>query len=301
MPAKEQMSDFPFPFDSAFFERLQSLHLCSRRVFSGRLNAMHISRKMGAGMEFADHRPYTPGDDLRLIDWNLFARSEKLYTKLYRKEEDRNLFFMVDVSASMAVENEKFDFTRKLAAALAYIGLFEMDRVFLHGFAEGITAALPALRGRRAIIEAMSFISHLTPGGRTGFERAARDFIGRHGDSQGVLLVFSDFLDLDGVVPGLDILFRRGFEVLALHVVTPGELRPTFLGQWRLADPEGGRPHVEHVTRRMLARYRRTFHAHAERLQRHVRVRGGGYLRAVTDTPLEELILKELRAGRLLV
>jgi uncharacterized protein (DUF58 family) len=301
MPVEEKSEDFSAPFDSAFFERLQSLHLCSRRIFSGRLNAMHISRKLGAGMEFADYRPYTPGDDLRLIDWNLFARSEKLYTKLYRKEEDRNLFFLVDVSASMAAEPLKFDFARKLAAALAYIGLFEMDRVFLHGFAEGISATLPGLRGRRAIVEALGFLSQLVPGGRTGFEKAARDFIERHGAGEGVVLIFSDFLDLDGVVPGLEILFRQGFEVQAMHVVTTAERRPSFLGQWRLADPEGGHPHVEHVTRRMLARYRRAFAAHSEHLQRHMRVHGGRYLRVTTDTPLEELILKELRSGRLLV
>jgi hypothetical protein len=115
-----------------------------------------------------------------------------------------------------------------------------------------------------------------------------------------MVLVFSDFLDLDGTVPAMDALFRVGFEVLALHVVTPRELRPDFLGEWRLADPEGGRPHAAHITRNLIARYRKEFATHSARLRRHLQARQGGYVRAVTSVPLEDMILKELRAGHLL-
>jgi uncharacterized protein (DUF58 family) len=291
---------FEAPFDATFLARLQKLHLCSRRIFSGRLHAQHVSRKLGAGMEFADYRPYAPGDDLRLLDWNLYGRVEKLYTKLYRQEEDRNLFFLVDVSASMAAEREKFDYARKLAAAVAYIGLYEMDRVFLMAFSRGITATRPVLRGRRAVVEALYFLSRLKAGGETDLVQTSRDFRSVHGNKEGMVLVFSDFLDLDGAVPAMDALFRVGFEVLALQVVTPRELRPDFLGEWRLADPEGGRPHAAHITRRLIAQYRKEFASHSSRLRRHLQARQGGYVRAVTSVPLEDMILKELRAGNLL-
>jgi uncharacterized protein (DUF58 family) len=294
------MVELSHPFDSAFLARLQSLHLCSRRVFSGRQQAMHVSKKLGSGTEFADHRSYAPGDDLRLLNWNLYGRMEKLYTKLFRQEEDRNLFFLIDVSRSMAAEESKFDYTRRLAAALATIGLYEMDRVFLMGFAEGITVSRPVLRGRRALVDALHFLSGLRARGATDFVRTSQDFANRFGRSEGMVLVFSDFLDLDGMVPGLDTLFRLGFEVLALHVVTPSEQRPGLLGEWRMSDPEGGRPHTVHVTRRMLARYREAFAAHGERLRRHLQARQGGYVRALTSTGLEELVLRELRAGKLL-
>jgi len=251
-------------------------------------------------MEFADHRPYAPGDDLRLLDWNLFGRIEKLYTKLYRQEQDRNLFFLVDVSASMAAEQAKFDYTRRLAAAVAYIGLYEMDRVYLMGFSEGISVTRPVLRGRRAVVEALHFLSRLEPSGRTDFRQVGRDFAARHGAKEGMVLIFSDFLDLDGCVPAFDLLFKLGFEVLALHVITPAELRPFQLGEWRLADPEGGRPHTVHLTRRMIARYQQAFQAHGTRLRRHLQARRGGYVRANISTPLEDMVLRELRAGHLL-
>jgi uncharacterized protein (DUF58 family) len=296
MPALEIQA----PFDPAFLARLEKLHLCSRRIFSGRINAKHVSRKLGTGTEFVDHRAYAPGDDLRLLDWNVYARTEKLYTKLFRQEEDRNLFFLIDVSASMAVEQVKFDYARKLAAALAYIGLYEMDRVFLLGFSDGITVSRPALRGRRAVVEAMQFLARLKPAGKTDFKRTHRDFIAMHGGKEGMLLLFSDFMDLEGVVPALDGWFRHGFEVLALQVVTPTELNPTWLGEWRLANPEGGRPYTAHLTRRTLARYRQAMSEHGERLRRHLAARRGGYVRALTSSPLEDMILKELRAGHLL-
>lgn len=288
------------PFDAAFLSRLEKLHLCSRRIFSGRLHAQHVSSKLGSGMEFADYRSYAPGDDLRLIDWNLYGRVEKLYTKLYRKEEDRNLFFLIDVSSSMAAEPAKFDYTRRLAAAVAYIGLYEMDRVFLMGFSEGITAARPVLRGRRAVVEALDFLSRLQAGGRTDMHQASRDFSRRHRGKEGMVLLFSDFFDLDGAVPATEMLFKLGFEVLALQVVTPAELQPSLLGEWRLVDPEGGRPHTAHITRQMIRRYRAALAEHGQRLRRHLQSRRGGYVRAVTSTPLEDMILKELRAGRLL-
>ncbi len=294
------MPELGHPFDTTFLARLQSLHLCSRRIFSGRLNAMHVSRKLGAGMEFADHRPYAPGDDLRQLNWNLYGRTEKLYTKLYRQEEDRNLFFLIDVSHSMSAESEKFDFARKLAAALAYIGLYEMDRVYLMGFSEGITVSRPVLRGRRTVVEALDFLSRLKAGGSTDFVMTGRDFAQQHGGAEGMVLFFSDFLDLDGVIPGLEALFRLGFEVLAIHVVTPTEMNPRLLGEWRMSDPEGGRPHTVHITRRMVARYREEFTAHSEHLRKYLQARQGGYVRANTSTPLEELVLKELRAGHLL-
>jgi hypothetical protein len=115
-----------------------------------------------------------------------------------------------------------------------------------------------------------------------------------------MVLLISDFLDLDGTLPALDWLFGQGFEVLALHVVTPKELDPDFLGEWRLADPEGGRAHTVHMTRRLLGRYKAAFHDHSERLRRHLIARQGGYVRVNTRTPIEDLVLKELRAGHLL-
>jgi len=288
------------PFDAAFLSRLEQLHLSARRVFSGRQNAQHISRKLGTGTEFADHRPYAAGDDLRLLDWNVYARTGRLYTKLYRQEEDRNLFFLVDVSGSMGVEAAKFDCARRLTAALAYIGLHEMDRVHLLGFSAGVTAARPVLRGRRAVVAMLRFLSGLRPGGATDFNRLLHHFTGLHGGKEGLVFLVSDFLDLERVATALDGFFRLGLEVVGLHLVTPGELEPRLLGEWRLDDPEGGPARRVHLTRRMVARYRAALGAHGERVRRHLQARRGAYVRVRTDLPIEDLVLRELRAGHLL-
>ena len=272
------MADFDpqAPFDSNFLARLERLHLCSRRVFSGRQQAQHGSRKLGSGLEFADHRAYSPGDDPRLLDWNLFGRTGRLYTKLFHKEEDRNLFFLLDVSGSMGAEGHKFDYVRKLAAAIAYISLSEMDRVFLAGFSDGITVSRPALRGRRAIVEALRFLAGLQAAGKTDFISTCRDFRARHGASEGMVLVFSDFMHPEGVQSALESLFRAGFDVLALHIVTPEELKPPMLGQWRLTDPEGARPVNVHITRGMVSRYKKVLSAYSTTLRKYLQARRGG-------------------------
>jgi len=156
------------------------------------------------------------------------------------------------------------------------------------------------LRGRRAVVEALAFLSRLLAGGKTDLVQTSHDFAGLHGGQEGMVLIFSDFLDLEGSVPAMDALFKLGFEVLALHVMTPNELRPSLLGEWRLADPEGGRPYTAHITRRMIARYREAFAENEGKLRRHLQARRGGYVRAVTSTPLEDMVLRELRAGHLL-
>ncbi|HOX42688.1 MAG TPA: DUF58 domain-containing protein [Myxococcota bacterium] len=287
-------------FDPAFLSRLEQLHLSARRIFSGRQNAQHVSRKLGTGTEFADHRPYAAGDDLRLLDWNVYARTGRLYTKLFRQEEDRNLFFLVDVSGSMGVEQAKFDCARRLAACLAYIGLHEMDRVYLAGFSSGITVARPVLRGRRAVVEMLRFLSGLRTGGATDLGRTLHHFTGLHGGKDGLLFLVSDFLDLERVAAALDGFFRLGLEVVGLHVVTPAELEPRLLGEWRLEDPEGGPPRRVHLTRRMVARYKTALQQHGERVRRHLQARRGAYVRVRSDLPLEDLVLRELRAGHLL-
>ncbi len=292
--------DLQHPFDPVFLARLEKLHLCSRRVFSGRINAKHVSKKLGTGTEFADHRSYAPGDDLRLLDWNIYARTEKLYTNLFRQEEDRNIFMLLDCSLSMAVEKEKWDFSRKLAAALAYIGLYDMDRIFLLGFGQGITNTRPVLRGRRGVMQALKFLGSLDASGGTDFLHTARDFSSMHGQKQGMVIFISDFLDTEGLPAALDRFFSMGFEVLAIQVLTPFELDPKLLGEWKLANPEGTKPYTAHLTRRTLARYRNEIAAHGNMLRRHILAHRGAYIRAITSTHLEDLILKELRAGNLL-
>jgi uncharacterized protein (DUF58 family) len=284
--------------DPAFLARLDRLHLAARRIFSGRQQAAHVSRRPGAGSEFVEHRAYAAGDELRLLDWNALARTGRLTTKVFRQEADRDLVFALDVSASMGVEPAKFECARRLAAALAYIGLCELDRVHLVAFAEGVRAARAPLRGRPAAREMLRFWAELRAGGRTDLARLPARFPARRG---GLVFLISDFLDPAGLPAGLDGLGRLGHEVVGLHVVTPRELAPGLLGEWRLVDPEGaGASRRVHLTRGSLRRYGEALRAHGQAVRRRLQARRGAYVRVRSDAPLEALILRELRAGRLL-
>src|SRR5579872_2669433 len=153
-------------FDSNFLKQLEYLSLVSRRVFRGSLLAQRRTMQLGGGIEFADHRQYTPGDDFRYLDWNLYARHESLLLKRFQEEEDLHVYFLLDCSRSMAFgAPPKFDFARQVAAALAYIALADLDRIAVVGFANDILADFPLTRGKGRILALLKFLEALTPSG----------------------------------------------------------------------------------------------------------------------------------------
>src|SRR6516165_11950865 len=135
-------------FDSDFLKKLEYLSLVSRRVFRGQLLAQRRTMQLGSGIEFADHREYTPGDDFRYLDWNLYARHDELLLKRFQEEEDLHVYFLLDCSRSMAFgDPPKFDFARRVTAALAYIALADLDRIAVIAHAENVVADFPLTRG----------------------------------------------------------------------------------------------------------------------------------------------------------
>src|SRR6185295_17624536 len=134
-------------FDESFLKKLEYLYVVSRKVFSGRMRAERRTRKTGSGVEFADHRNYTVGDDLRYLDWSVYGRLDKLLLRLFEEEEDLHIYLLLDASASMRLSG-KFDYAQTLCAALAYVGLAKMDRVSIVPFSEGRRERLPPARGK---------------------------------------------------------------------------------------------------------------------------------------------------------
>ena len=146
-------------FDSDFLKKLEYLSLVSRRVFRGQLLAQRRTMQLGGGIEFADHREYTLGDDLRYLDWNVFARHDELLLKRFQEEEDLHVYILLDSSRSMAYgEPVKFDYARQVAAALAYIALADLDRVAVVAFAGDIVADFPLTRGKSRILSLLKFL-----------------------------------------------------------------------------------------------------------------------------------------------
>src|SRR3984957_5116351 len=153
-------------FGSDFLKKIEYLSLVSRRIFRGSLMAQRRTKQLGGGIEFADHRDYSAGDDFRYIDWNLYARHDELLLKRFQEEEDLHVYFLLDCSRSMAFGNPpKFDFARQVAAALAYIALADLDRIAIVAFAGEVIADFPLTRGKARILGLLKFLEALDPQG----------------------------------------------------------------------------------------------------------------------------------------
>src|SRR5450755_4002313 len=168
-------------FDDKFQRKLEYLALVSRRVFAGRLRAERRTKKSGSGVEFADHRDYQPGDDFRYLDWNVYQRFEKLLVRLYEEEEDLAIYFTLDASASMAFgDGKKLKYAKKVCAALAYVGLANLDRVTIVSTADKITDRMQQTRGKARIFKVFRFLRGLQPEGVTDLHDALKTFVAQN-------------------------------------------------------------------------------------------------------------------------
>lgn len=284
-------------FDSEFLKRLEYLSLVSRRVFRGQLLAQRRTKQLGGGIEFADHREYTPGDDLRYIDWNIFARYNDLLLKRFQEEEDLHVYILLDTSASMNFgDPNKFDYARKVAAAMAYIALADMDRVSIIAYADKVESVLPITRGKDNILKVLQFLEQLTPTGtKTNVATAAKALIQRS-QRTGLVLIVSDLFDQDGFRGGVDMLRHRKYEPHVIQLHSREEAAPRVLGDVELQEAEtGGRRKIT-ITERKLKQYQKVFAQFLDRIDTYCRNYSMGCTRTTTDLPFDELILRMMRA-----
>ncbi|MFM8321670.1 MAG: DUF58 domain-containing protein [Chloroflexota bacterium] len=295
-------------FEEGFLRRLEGLALVYRRLANSAMQGERRSARRGQSVEFADFRPYTSGDDFRRIDWNAFARLERLFIKLFVEEEDATLHLVIDASRSMDWgEPNKLQTAARLAGSLGYIALSGLDRVSIAVLDEGGVRRLPALRGKRAAVTMFDALAALRPtqagqasgngrgrGGAAGWS----EFAGQAG-SPGPLVLLSDLMD-DGWQAGLNRLAGRGFEVSLLHVLAPDELQPELAGDFKLVDQENGAEVEISANYETLERYRRTLQSWQDGWRAFCAPRGLHYLPLNTAAPLEELLFAWLpQAGML--
>lgn len=290
-----------------FVRRLDQLDVVTRKILAGRLSGERRSKRRGQSVEFADYRPYTHGDDLRRIDWNLYARLDRLFLRLFMEEEDLSLSVLIDVSRSMAYgQPAKLDYARKVAAALGYIGLAHHNRVGIFAFAETITGQAPAMRGRRPIPRMLAFLASLRAGTRTlpGGEPLPGDLaasIRRFALTQsgkGVVVVLSDFFEKGDIDAALKYLSGDRFDVYLVQVLAPQEIDPRaadLLGDLRLRDMEDGQTTEVSIGPALLKRYRESLDAHRAELRAKALRRGMMFMTSDTATPFEDLVLRHLR------
>jgi uncharacterized protein (DUF58 family) len=251
-------------------------------------------------MVFTDYRPYSPGDDTRNLDWGTYMRLDRLILRLFEEEADLPIYIFVDVSKSMGIgEPEKLDFARRFAAALAYVGLINHDRVSLVAFSDGVLSEMPARRGKNQMWRTLHFLDRLVPDGRTSLQNAFRKFFGAR-RTRGLVIVASDFLDGAGFEPAFQVIRRFGHDVFAAHVVSPDDREPSFGDDVVLVDSEDGSSLKAHLTPELLESYRKGFVKYCSEIEGFCRSHGWGYLRADTDAPFERLMMHALRNEGLL-
>lgn len=297
------MADAPL-FDEKTRRKLEQLMLQASRVRSGAIKGERRSAKRGTSIEFADYRNYTPGDDLRRLDWNVYARLDRPLTKLYEDEEDLAVHLILDASASMdwpregEAEWNKFDYGRRLLAGLGYTSLTTNDRLMLTAASGGDMAHFGPARGRGYGVRLLRYIGGLKAGGTTDLNASLRDYALRAG-RPGLCIVVSDLFSPSGYVDGLNMLLGKGHEVVFIHVLSPDEVEPPLAGDLRLVDVETGLPQEVSVDAAMRDLYMRRLDAWRADLRADLLKRGVQYIPVVTSTPWEKVILYDLRRAGL--
>lgn len=283
-----------------FIARLERLEIVSRKIFQGKLRGERRSKRRGESVEFADYRNYVVGDDLRFLDWNIYARLDKLFLKLFLEEEDLHVNILVDTSASMDWgKPSKARYARQVAAALAYIGLCNNDRVSLYAFAGGLRYELAGLRSKRVAPKMFDFLGGVECEGAGDMTLACKQFALRHPQA-GICLVLSDFLDKGGYESGLRLLLGRKFDLYCIQILAPEEIEPSLTGELRLTDIEDEDVAEVSISKALINRYKRNLKAYCEGLRDFCTRRGMTYAFASTATPFDQVIMAHLRRRGLL-
>jgi uncharacterized protein (DUF58 family) len=299
--------------------RLEQLQLLAARRAKSSARGERRSRARGQSVEFADHRNYVSGDDLRYLDWNLYGRLDRLFLKLYEEERELPVRIFLDASESMTFgEPRKFDFARQVAAAVGYVALCGFDRVSVQVFPNaerGIRStepggdnakletqntelaargALHSVRGRKSSLQFFQSLSQLTASGAANLNDALRRGA-LEARQAGLAVVLSDFLDPAGYETGLGALVGRGFQVNAVQILAPEEIEPTNFGDLRLVDAETGEHREVTFGKFRLKAYRQTVENFRQRLKEFCTACGISFFSVSSDTKLEDLLLRQLK------
>ncbi|MEO2159303.1 MAG: DUF58 domain-containing protein [bacterium] len=295
MPPKETL------FDDDFLKKLEYLNLMSKQMVPGHLHGEHRSKKKtSSGIEFSDYREYVSGEDTKNVDWRTFLRLDKLLLRTFEEEADLPIYIFLDSSASMNCgKPSKFDYARKITAAMCYVGLLNQDRVNLVGFNDGVDNQLSSRRGKSQIWNAFRFLEAMTTQGSTSMAQSFRGFFSSR-RRRGLVVVISDFLDPAGFERAFDMLRHFGQDLLAVHLYETEERDPNLPDEVMLKDAELGNVERVKITPSLMKAYRKVFDAHSEALEDYCKKNGWGYVTTSTETPFEDLILQVFRQGRFL-
>jgi uncharacterized protein (DUF58 family) len=287
-------------FNDEFLKKLEYLSILSKRLFAGQFRAERRAKRRGTGLEFADYRQYVAGDDFRHLDWKAYLRLNRLILRLFEEEEDLPIYIFVDVSQSMTYgDPSKVDYARRVAAALCYIGLSNLDRVHVVAYADKIRGELAPQRGKGRIFRVFRFLEEVAMGGETNAKDSFK-FYCTETRRRGLAVVISDFFDPQGFQSGLDILRHFKHDLFVLHIAAHEEVDPALKGELVLVDSENNVSREVTVTPSLLASYKVEYTRFCTDIESYCSKYQLGYVRTVTDFPFEELVLRVFRQGRFL-
>jgi uncharacterized protein (DUF58 family) len=285
----------PALLEPEFLHKLEQLELVSKKIFVGRMKGERKSKRRGSSVEFADHRQYSVGDDLRHIDWNVYGRLDKLFLKLFLEEEDLHFYTLLDTSLSMDFgEPTKLHYGKQVTAALAFIGLVNHDRVVLDTFSSGLDAGMSSVRGRSQMYRIVGYLDKLAASGASDLTAAAKAFAIKH-SGKGVVVIISDFLDKRGYEPALRYLLARNMDIYVIHVLSREEVEPEIVGDLRLVDAEDEDVAEITVSAPLLRRYKDNLNAFVGGFKEWCTKRGITYIFTTNQNPFDKLILNYLR------
>ena len=285
---------------TALMMKLERLSIAVKRSQLGVTKGERKSKRKGQSVEFADYRDYVQGDDLRHVDWNLYARLDQLYLKLFQEQEDLTLHLLIDASKSMGFGTpHKFLFAQRLAAAIGYIGLTAYDRVSVAALSDGALTSLAPLRGQASARRLFAFLETLEARGGTQLASACRAHVIRN-RAKGVALFISDFFDETGFEEALRQLAASGSEIYAVQVLAPEEIEPELSGDLKLIDSETQAFAEISVSHALIKRYHKNRDAFVERVRQYCVSRGIAHFLVSSATPIEHLTLDILRKGGML-
>ncbi|MEM8783285.1 MAG: DUF58 domain-containing protein [Planctomycetota bacterium] len=291
-----------------FMHRLDRLDVASRKLLRGSMQGERRSKQKGQSVEFADYRPYVVGDDLRRIDWNLYARLDKLFLRLFLEEQDLSVTVLFDTTRSMdwpqntATQPSKLLYAKQLAAALGYVALNQHNRLSVFAFADRLLGQLDGLRGKRSLPRLLQFLEDTPVSESPGDLSASLRQLALTQRRPGVVVVISDFLDKSAALSeSLRFLAGPKFDALAVQVLSPEERDPAkasgggIAGDLRLTDVEDGDVAEVSATSVLVGKYRETLRAYIESVRQSCVRRGVGFADVSTDLPVERLVLDTFR------
>ncbi|MDR7315614.1 DUF58 domain-containing protein [Brevibacillus nitrificans] len=281
--------------DPSWLARLERLQLASRRAASGGQAGLRRAKQLGSSMEFADYRAYVPGDDLRQLDWNAYARSGKLFLKKYLDETQLHVNVYIDCSTSMCHgQSGKWERAVQLAAALGYLSLCHLDFVSVYAFDRQLVSSVRGLQGKGKASRLLSFLSELKPGGAGDLNQALRS-PGAVSGKGGISIFLSDFLFESGYEQGLAFLQAAKQDVILVQILAEEERNPGYQGELRLLDSETWQAKEVSMTGAMMEQYRKSVQEYQEQLAAFAYGRGIAFLSVEAEQQVESIVFQVFR------